>query len=64
MSAHDRGLGDAVDFQIGAIVILRISWERFQEDQAQTEEFVRQTIPLLRSGLFGLLTSDGTFVPE
>ncbi len=64
VSAHDRGLGDVVRFQIGAIVILRISWERFQEDQAQTEKFVRQTFPLLRTGLSGLLTSDGTFVPE
>ncbi len=39
--------------------ILRISWERFQEDQAQTEEFVRQAAERLAPGDSLLLTADG-----
>ena len=67
VSAHDPGRGDAVRFKIGAgesTVTLRVSWERFQEDQTRTEEFVRQAISILRTGQSWLLTSDGTFVPE
>ena len=43
VSAYDPGRGAAVRFEIGdreSTVTLRVSWERFQEDQTRTEEFI------------------------
>ena len=52
-------VGFTITMSKGA-AILRISWDRFQEDQAQTEEFVHQAVGRLSPGDSLLLTVDGT----
>jgi hypothetical protein len=70
VTVADPGNDEAVVFTItrnrrgeGA-VIFRISSERFQEDQAETEEWVRQAVRQFAPGDSYLLTSTGELVPN
>ncbi len=43
--------------------VLRVSYERFEEDQADTEKLVREAVSRLGPGESWLLRSDGELVP-
>lgn len=65
VTVHDTGIAGPIAFTIRIgdeePRILRISWERLQEDQDQTERFVSQaTVTTLQPGKCWLLKADGT----
>ena len=68
VTMDDPGTLGAVVYEIhatgGHVTTLRVSWELFSEGQQETERRVRQAFSHLRSGQSGLLSADGTLIPD